>query len=80
MNSFLDTLEFEFSIRLFKNEELTHYIIEFLGKATLWDDELGEAKQIGIIRVHRIDFTQARFNGLDSQNSRTPYRPISLIL
>lgn len=67
MNSFVDTLEFEFSIRPFTDEELTHYIIEFLGKATLWDDEIGEAKQVGLIRGHRIDFAQARFDGLDSQ-------------
>lgn len=67
MNDLLETLEFEFSIKPFTDEELTHYVIEFVGKAILWDDDLGEDRVVGVIRGHRIDFAQARFDGMNPQ-------------
>ena len=67
MSSLPDQLEYEFSIKPFQDEELTHYVMEFLGKAIFWDDELGEDKVIGTIRGHRIDFAQARFDGLNAE-------------
>jgi len=56
----LSELEFEFSIRPSNNELYGHLLVNFEGKAILWDDESGEDITVARITGMRIDITLAR--------------------
>ncbi len=58
-------LEYEFLIKPDINPELSHYVLEFSGRATCWDDEAGEDRDVAKMRGHRIDLALARHDGVD---------------
>ena len=60
-------LEFEFVIKPYATAELSDYVLEFTGKAMLWDDELGEDVKVASMRGHRIDLAAAQNDGGDIQ-------------
>ena len=53
-------LEYEFLIKPDINPELSHYVLEFSGRAIFWDDEAGEDRVVATMRGHRIDLALAR--------------------
>ncbi|MCW9012402.1 MAG: GNAT family N-acetyltransferase [Gammaproteobacteria bacterium] len=58
--SYLDDIEFEFSLKPSKDPEFSHYLLHFSGKATGWDDDANDEIIIGEISGHRLDLSAAR--------------------
>ncbi|MCW8830210.1 MAG: GNAT family N-acetyltransferase [Gammaproteobacteria bacterium] len=56
----LSDLEFEFSIKPSDMEEFNHLLLDFQGKAILWDDDTAEDKVVATIKGQRIDISLAR--------------------
>jgi GNAT superfamily N-acetyltransferase len=65
MNFPLDELEFEFSLRPDSDPTLGLYVIDFRGKALIWDDNLGRERVVAEMRGHRLDLATASMDGLD---------------
>lgn len=55
----ISELEFEFSIKPSDNEDFRDLLLEFSGKAILWDDE-GEERVVARLKGHRLDISRAR--------------------
>jgi len=55
----LPELEFEFSIKPSDIEEFSQLLLEFKGKAILWDDD-AEEKVVARLSGHRLDISRAR--------------------
>ncbi len=60
MNELMSDLEFEFSMKPSDMEDLSHLLVEFNGKALIWDDETGGEKEIARLKGHRLDLASAR--------------------
>ncbi len=56
----LPELEFEFSLKPSDREGLSHLLIDFEGKAVIWDDNDGEEKIVARLKGHRLDLAIAR--------------------
>ena len=60
-----EELEYEFLIKPETNPDISEYVAEFTGAATLWDDDEGEDIVVAKMRGHRIDLASVRHDGLD---------------
>ena len=60
-----EDLEYEFVIKPDPTPELSLYVLEFHGTATLWDDETADDIEIAKMLGHRIDLALARSEGQD---------------
>ena len=60
-------LEFEFSLKPDDDAELSHCLLHFNGKATLWDDNAAEDIVVGTINGHRLDLAISRAMNIDFQ-------------
>lgn len=60
MNEQMNDIEFEFSMKPSDMEELSHLLVEFNGKATIWDDETASEKVIARLKGYRLDLASAR--------------------
>ncbi|MBC8509388.1 MAG: GNAT family N-acetyltransferase [Chloroflexi bacterium] len=56
---FLSALEFEFSMKPSDTEEFSHLLVDFKGKAIIWDDDADE-KPVAQLKGHRLDLSIAR--------------------
>ena len=65
METNLNNLEFEFSLKPSVIEELSHYLIAFSGKARAWDDDIGDDIVVGEMTGYRLDIAAARADALD---------------
>jgi GNAT superfamily N-acetyltransferase len=61
----LEDVEIEFSIRHSDDEQISQYVLEFEGRAHVWDDEEAEDVKIGYINGYRIDLSTAQYDNLD---------------
>lgn len=61
----MEEVEFEFRVKPSIDPELSQYVLDFFGIATMWDDESGEDKVVGEISGNRIDIAQAKSDALD---------------
>lgn len=55
----LSELEFEFSIKPSDNEDFSDLLLDFKGKAILWDED-GEEHIVAQLSGHRLDISRAR--------------------
>ncbi len=58
-------VEIEFSIRHSDDESISHYVLEFEGRAHVWDDEEADDIRVGYINGYRIDLSTAQYDKLD---------------
>ncbi|MCG6936960.1 MAG: GNAT family N-acetyltransferase [Gammaproteobacteria bacterium] len=56
----LHELEFEFSIKPSDIEEFSHILLDFQGKATIWDDDEDDDVVVARLKGHRLDIASAR--------------------
>jgi len=56
----LQELEFEFSMKPSDIEEFSHVLLDFEGRATLWDDDEDEEKVVARLKGHRLDLASGR--------------------
>ena len=56
----LSDLEFEFSLKPSDLEEFSHLLLDFKGKAVIWDDDTAEDKVVATIKGQRVDISLAR--------------------
>ncbi|MGA7980407.1 MAG: GNAT family N-acetyltransferase [Chromatiaceae bacterium] len=63
--STMDEIEFEFTLRPDPDPTLGRYVLAFEGRASGWDDTIGDERQIGNIRGHRVDLVTAVSDRLD---------------
>jgi GNAT superfamily N-acetyltransferase len=61
----LENIEIEFSIRHGDDEHTGQYVLDFEGRALVWDDEEAADIKIGYITGYRIDLSSAQFDNLD---------------
>lgn len=61
-------LEFEFSLKPSTDPAFSHCLLDFNGKAIMWDDENGEEVTVGEISGHRLDLAVARASKVDFQD------------
>jgi GNAT superfamily N-acetyltransferase len=59
-------LEFEFSLKPSDNEEFSHILIDFKGKALMWDEHADE-QVVAQLSGHRLDLASARHSHADMQ-------------
>ena len=64
----LSDLEIEFSLKPSDLEEFSHLLLEFKGKAVIWDDDAAEEKVVATIKGCRIDLSLARKSFDDLQD------------
>jgi len=67
-SNIISELEFEFSIKPSDNEEFSDLLLDFKGKAILWDDESGDDIVVARLRGHRLDISRARKSFDDIQD------------
>lgn len=60
-----DEIEYEFTLRPDADPTLSHYVLDFRGKALLWDDEESTEKVVAEVRGYRLDLASASMDGLD---------------
>jgi len=58
-------VEIEFSIRHGDDESISQYVLEFEGRAQVWDDDEAEDRKIGFINGYRIDLSTAQYDDMD---------------
>ncbi len=61
-------LAFEFSLKPDEDEEFSHCLLHFVGRATQWDDDIAEDVVVGTITGHRLDLATARAMKIDFQH------------
>ncbi len=61
----LEDLEYQFTIKPLPDPELGHYVLEIEGKVVGWDDDEGREREVGHMRVHRVDLALARYDQID---------------
>jgi ribosomal protein S18 acetylase RimI-like enzyme len=61
----LENIEIEFSIKHSNDETISQYVLEFEGRAMVWDDEEAADIQIGNISGYRIDLSTAQYDQFD---------------
>lgn len=61
----LEGVEIEFSIRHSDDEQISQYVLEFEGRAHVWDDEEAADIKVGYINGFRIDLSTAQYDNLD---------------
>lgn len=64
----LSELEFEFSLKPSDLEEFSHLLLEFQGRAVIWDDDIADEKTVAKIKGQRIDIALARKSFDDLQD------------
>ncbi|MCW8908008.1 MAG: GNAT family N-acetyltransferase [Sedimenticola sp.] len=58
-------LEFEFSLRPDSDPVLARYVVQFIGKAIIWDDASGTDRVVGEIHGHKLDLAAAIIDGVE---------------
>ena len=61
----LEDVKIEFSIRHSDDEHISQYVLEFEGRAHVWDDEEADELEVGSINGYRIDLSTAQYDKLD---------------
>jgi GNAT superfamily N-acetyltransferase len=56
----LQELEFEFSIKPSDIEEFSHLLLDFEGRASIWDDDEDDEIVVARLKGHRLDLASAR--------------------
>ena len=59
LSDLLTNLEFEFSLKPSDSDEFSNLLVDFNGKAIIWDDDADE-KVIARLKGHRLDIASAR--------------------
>lgn len=60
-------LEFEFSLKPDSDPVLARYVVQFKGKAIVWDDANGTDRVVGEIHGHKLDLAAAIVDGVEQE-------------